>query len=178
MLLNSNARTDAALVRQLWSSRKPVMRWVIKNSGTKEDAEDVVQEAIVAYLNMQCKPGFIAWAKPETILFAIGKKIWLFQLRKNARMPLDSMLDEHFSAEMETMEPLLEKEMQYRSLENALKDMGQTCRQLLDMFYFMKMDMKSIAEKLGFRNDKVAKAMKYKCLEQARQLIRNKHEGH
>ncbi len=118
------------------------------------------------------KPGFVQVAKPETILFAIAKKMWFYQLRKNKRMPLTDIEESIWIEGIEEPESILDKEEQLKLLEHALLDLGKKCRQLLEMFYFLKLDMKTIAEKLEFRNDKVAKAMKYKCLEQAREFIR------
>jgi DNA-directed RNA polymerase specialized sigma24 family protein len=117
-------------------------------------------------------------ARPETLLFAIAKKIWLYQLRKDKRMPVaDSEIEE--TADLGDMTVYMEREKQLQQMESVLRGMGDKCRNLLEMFYFLKLDMRTIAEKLKFRNDKVAKAMKYKCLEQARQLIKQyKHEGH
>jgi RNA polymerase sigma factor (sigma-70 family) len=148
------------------------MLWVMKNSGSREDAEDVVQEAIIVYMEYTAKPGFKQTAKPETILFSLGRNIWLYQLRREKRMLMTEFAEVDAIEGIDELEALVEKEDKLRVMDHVLKDMGAKCLQLLEMFYFLKMDMTEIAEKLGFRNDKVAKAMKYKCLEQARQMIK------
>jgi len=147
------------------------MLWVRKNSGSKEDAEDVVQEAIIVYLKISAKPGFHETSKPETLLFAIARNIWLYQLRQNKRMPYTDSDELLMIAGIEELDIIIEKEEQLKKIEYILNDLGEKCRQLLEMFYFRKIDMKTIAEKLEFRNDKVAKAMKYKCLAHAKELI-------
>jgi RNA polymerase sigma factor (sigma-70 family) len=174
-----NTSHDKKLIKQLWSDRRPLMQWVLKNSGTREDAEDIIQEAIIVYMELTHRPDFKLAAKPGTILFSIGRNLWLYQLRKEKRMIRTGLQEMEEIQGIDEWEAMQEKEDKLRMMEHVLKDMGAKCLQLLDMFYFLKLDMTEIAVKLGFRNDKVAKAMKYKCLEQARQMIKHStDEGH
>jgi len=148
-----------------------IKKWVRQNNGNKEDAEDLVQDAIVAFMSYTTRHGFEWKTEPEGLLFAMAKKMWFYELRKRNQkinVPLDALDTlENFDKDW------FEKEQEFRKAENSLVQLGAKCRALLEMFYIKKISMTGIAEKLGFRNEHVAKAMKYKCLEQARGLIKN-----
>ena len=160
------------MAKVLYKKSSAIKKWVRQNNGNKEDAEDLVQDAIVALLSYTKRNHFEWQTKPEGLLFAIARKMWFYELRKRnqkVNVPLDDLDTlENFDEEW------YEKEQELRRAEKSLVQLGQKCRQILEMFYINKISMNAIAEKLGFRNEHVAKAMKYKCLEQARSLIKNK----
>lgn len=51
--------------------------------------------------------------------------------------------------------------------------LGQKCKELLELFYFKKLSMKDISKKLGFASEKVAKNQKYRCIEKAKENLKN-----
>jgi DNA-directed RNA polymerase specialized sigma24 family protein len=57
-------------------------------------------------------------------------------------------------------------------LSRYLQKLGETCRQILSLFYFEQWDMEQIAAKLRFANAQTAKAKKYQCKKQLEALIR------
>ncbi len=160
------------LFKLLYRHARPIKKWVVANSGSSSDAEDILQDAMIVFYQMIHRPEFVLTAKPETLLFSISKKLWYYQLRKNNRLPLTefSELDVEEGPDADA----IEKEDKLNLMEKSLALLGDQCSRLLELFYFRKMDMAAIAVELGFRNDKVAKAMKYKCLEKARILINTK----
>lgn len=55
-------------------------------------------------------------------------------------------------------------------MEKALTQIGKKCQELLELFYGFGKSMAEIAKKLDFRNEKVAKAQKYKCIQKAKEI--------
>ncbi len=160
------------LFKLLYKHAQPVRKWIKANNGSRADADDVLQDAMIAFYQMIHKPEFKLSVKPETLLFAIAKRIWLSQLRQNRHMLTGELTEGINPVEMDTLD--FDNDWQYTQMEKTLVLLGDKCKELLELFYFKKKDMVEIAELLGFRNDKVAKAMKYKCLEKARILINAK----
>jgi DNA-directed RNA polymerase specialized sigma24 family protein len=77
-----------------------------------------------------------------------------------------------FSFSKEDFE-IIETESQFRLAEQAIKQLGEVCKQLLNLFYFEKLDYISIAKSLRFSSDKVAKNQKYRCIEKAKDYFVN-----
>jgi DNA-directed RNA polymerase specialized sigma subunit len=53
--------------------------------------------------------------------------------------------------------------------EKAIEQLGEQCRQILHLFYGAGTAMSDIAKKVGLRNENVAKAQKYRCLQKAKE---------
>ncbi len=173
MLTKDLIHTDpVTLFKKLYQYNKPIKQWVKQNNGNKADAEDVLQDAMIVFYKLIHKPNFELTAKPETLLFSIAKKLWLYQLRQHKNLIFDNHFLDNELIEIDI--DFIEQEQKYTQMENVLNLIGNKCLQLLNLFYFEKLDMVEIALKLDFRNDKVAKAMKYKCLEKAKTLITTK----
>jgi DNA-directed RNA polymerase specialized sigma24 family protein len=93
--------------------------------------------------------------------------LWYNAARKEQKHGASSL---EFDLE-DVADPWMEKELQYKRLETALEKIGRQCKELLHLFYGLGWNMADIAKKLDFRNDKVAKAQKYRCMQKAKELV-------
>ncbi len=153
----------------LYRKSGPIKKWICANSGTLQDAEDMMQEGLcILYENLVSKQKPL-FTEPEHYFMGICRNLWWSKLRKQKKMHVVSMDISELNLEDLPVDELLPiDEIDPMVL---LSQVGEKCQQLLSYFYFYKMSMEEIAIKLAFRNDKVAKAMKYKCLEKARTFI-------
>lgn len=134
---------------------------VQKNSGSKEDAEDLFQEVVLVFLDKVQKPEFELRSALGTFLYGIAQNLWLKELRKRGKqIPADWNVEESEANEV--------KEHRFQMAEQALHLLGEQCRKLLILFYHKRWNMERIAQKLDLRNHKVAKNQKYRCLEKAK----------
>ncbi|MCB9251363.1 MAG: sigma-70 family RNA polymerase sigma factor [Flavobacteriales bacterium] len=135
-----------------------VKKHVLKNNGTIDEAEDVLQETIIAVWQNVAKPDFLLNVKLSTYVFSIAKNQWYKQLRKKSKFKVvDETMNENFKAD-ET--PLMYDVKIVRDYVNRL---DETCRRLLMFFYFDGMDMNTIAKQMGFANSDTVKSKKYQC---------------
>lgn len=145
-----------------------VSHFVLKNSGSDEDAKDVFQETMVGLFEWVNKPDFKLNAALSTLIYSIARNVWLKQLRakkSNARVKdfeqFTRIEDEDFDQEQEEKISLL---------ENALEKLGEPCKGILHRFYYLKESMKEIALAYNYSNAEHAKAQKYKCLKRLKVL--------
>ncbi|MHB1278159.1 MAG: RNA polymerase sigma factor [Bacteroidia bacterium] len=151
-------------IKAVYSSFPSIQKMVLTNSGTKEDAEDLFQEVLLVLIEKTKDENFELKSSLSTFLYAIARNLWLKALRKRgSKASLE--LDENLASE-ETDLGLAEEKQTWA--EAALEQLGEKCRELLVLFYYHRLSFESIAKKLGFRNDKVAKNQKYRCLEKAK----------
>jgi|TARA_B110000259_G_scaffold188410_1_gene247137 DNA-directed RNA polymerase specialized sigma24 family protein len=95
----------------------------------------------------------------------VSKNLWYAKLRKLGKeIPSEAL--EEVSVETESED----KEGLYEQLEVIVQQLGGKCQEILKQFYFMKFNMKTIADKLGYNSVNTAKTQKYKCLERAKKL--------
>src|SRR5512136_746931 len=76
---------EGALVDLYRSSRRPVSAFVTRNSGSSDDAEDVLQEALVVLWERVRAGRFEYTAQLGTFVFATARNIWLRRLARKRR---------------------------------------------------------------------------------------------
>jgi RNA polymerase sigma factor (sigma-70 family) len=139
----------------------PDVKYYLKSIGCKTtDAEDIFQEALLIYTRKVNNPEFELTVQPFHYVKNTCKYLWYNQSRKEGKIQLTEF-SENFA---EDDDQWFQKEMKLRSIEKALTKIGKQCQDLLKLFYGLGWSMIDVAKKLGLRNDKVAKAQKYRCL--------------
>jgi RNA polymerase sigma factor (sigma-70 family) len=148
-----------------------VKSYIMRNNGSREDAEDLMQEAlVVAWQNAQ-KPDFQLTSKWGTYLLAICKNLWLKQLRKNSRFTDEAQVSPEKMSEQENSS----RNMDLKKITDCVEALDETCRKLLTLFYFEGLDMEQIAERLGFNNADTTKAKKYQCFKRLEQKVKTQY---
>ena len=170
-LIRSNSE-DKALTA-LYRHFPMIRKHIVVNGGNAQDAEDIFQEALIILCRKVKEPGFKLTSQLSTYLFGIGRFLWKDELRK--RKPLTNLdvetgLD---PVEEKDLETLVEQENEAKLAESILLEMGDRCRELLLLFYNAGLSLKDIATKMGYSSENVAKNQKYKCLEGARNKLRD-----
>lgn len=152
-------------IKQLYKKWPEIKRFLKQFGCNSTDAEDVFQEALVVYCRKKETPDFILTVEPFVYVRNICKLLWYNQSRKNKNAPTISLENDVQQLDDEWFQ----KEMKIRTVETAIQQLGKQCRELLELFYGLGWNMVDIAKKIGLRNDKVAKAQKYRCLQKAKE---------
>jgi RNA polymerase sigma factor (sigma-70 family) len=162
---------DKNVLVGLYKANYPMVRnYIIKNSGSSEDAEDLLQDALVVLWHNVRKPDFVLSSKVSTYLMAVVKNLWLKQLNKNGRMTGE----ENILPQMHSIKPDHGQAIDLKHLSKALEEVGDQCRRLLILFYFDGHDMDTIARNLNFANADTAKAKKYQCFKKLENIIKSR----
>ena len=169
---------DSQAFRLLLDYFPQVESFIKAQGGSKADAEDLFQEALIIFYRKLRQNEFTLQAKISTFLIAIVKyQYW--ELRKKAVRQQKQVAA--WKAEetvlLEDIETLVEKEQNYLRAESAFQKLGKKCQRLLNLFYLKQSSMEDIAKKLGLRSAKVAKNQKYKCLKQAQVHYQKREEA-
>ena len=141
---------------------------ILSKGGSKQDASDVFQEALIILNRNLEKSDFKLTASFYTYLYAVSRFIWKDLQSKYSKQELQGLSD----TEVTYFHSVLE-EKKYQRAERAFLELGERCRQLLQLFYLKAMSFKAIAEVMQFASEKVAKNQKYKCLSKAKAIYKN-----
>jgi RNA polymerase sigma factor (sigma-70 family) len=174
---------DSKILRVIYKKSFPsILKYILTNSGSEEEARDVFQESmIVLYRNAQ-KENFELSSSVQTYLYAIAKRLWLKKLKGNSwLMRLDDKEQEDedagFSVSGELTE-YQEKELQYEKIQKGMAKLGEPCHGIIKDFYVHHKNMVEISEKYGYTNADNAKNQKYKCLQRLKKIyFSNNEEG-
>lgn len=160
-------------MKSLYTYFPVVKKFVLKNNGTRQEAEDVFQEGLVIFCNKITKPDFVLSSSINTYLYSVCKLLWLDELKKKNKSIKNNTIeltDEHL---IDTVNTDIEEDKPIRNAQQAVMQLGAKCKEILELFYFKKMSMKEIAQKVGFASEKGAKNQKYRCIEKAKENLKN-----
>ncbi|HKC68018.1 MAG TPA: sigma-70 family RNA polymerase sigma factor [Bacteroidia bacterium] len=147
-----------------------VKKLILKNNGSKQDAEDIYQEALVILIRKTQDTNFTLTSSLNTYLYSVCRYLWNDELKKKNKTVNDAKNLPYLSNE--DFKEHIHEETAYKQAEKAFNQLGDKCKQLLKLFYFDKISMKEIAAKVGFSTEKVAKNQKYRCIEKAKENLK------
>ena len=167
---------ETVLVELYKLYRNEFISWSFKNyTLNKEDAKDIFQETIIAFYN-NIKSGQLTefTSDVKTYLFAIGKFKIINFLKKQQRSVTFSDFDllkveEPINNEMLDKE---ENEFIKATVKKYLNEQCEDCKKVLELYYFKDLDMKTIADEMGYKNADVAKKKKYECFKKLAEMVR------
>ena len=160
---------DRATLKEIYSKNYPsVEAYIIKNSGSSDDAKDIFQEAITAaWLN--AKEGKFTPQDESSLggyIYRIAKFKWLDRIKSKSFKSTMRLAEDYDPAD-EIEED--ESEEKLNQLRNIYSQLGEKCRIILNRFYYAKMSLDEIGNELGFEAATV-KTQKYRCMKKLREL--------
>ncbi len=147
-----------------------IQSMVISNSGSKEAAKDVFQDALIIIYKKGLKPEFILTCPFYNFLYPISKHIWLKKLNKKSRSEVTIEDDGGFIDEA-NIEDVIHETERHALYREKFALLGDKCRALMSLV-FEKKKMREIAEILEYNNEKTTKQQHYKCKQRLIKLVR------
>ena len=139
--------------------------YVRQNSGNRQDAQDVFQEAVcAAWLNL--KEGRFEGDREQFNAYVrqICKYKWINHLKSATHTKMQ--LQDDFSAygNQSGTETLHEAQLQYsKLLQHCFSQIGDKCRSVLGAFYYKKQSLAMIADSTGDTEESI-KTIQYRCM--------------
>jgi len=168
---------EEALVTLYRENRGVIAGYVLHNHGTADDAEDLLQEAVVVLWERVRAGNFEYTSKLSTFLFGVVRNMWLRRLaRRRREMPEAAGREDPPDPDASPLDLMMEDE-RTAALGAALHRLGNPCRELLLLYYYEELTMEQIAERMGFANADTAKSKKYQCKKALAQLVKAGYDG-
>jgi len=155
-------------ILQLYRDHSEITRsFIMGKGGTEQDADDIFQETIVSFIDSVQKGKFRQESGIRTFLISISKNIWYNEIRKRQRADNREKIFEMDRDQEEgpVTEIINDREMK-QQLNKMLQELGESCRKILELFYYENLSMKEIVSQMHYENEQVVRNKKYKCLQQ------------
>ncbi len=142
-----------------------MIKLIVKNNGTEEEAKDIYQESLIVLWQKAKDDNFVLTSKISTYLYSICLNLWRKELERKKR----------FSYEVKEGTDVMEmdRDERIKIINQCIQRLGDTCREVLTYYYFDRLSMVEIAEKMGFANADTSKTKKYKCKKELDQLVKS-----
>jgi RNA polymerase sigma factor (sigma-70 family) len=167
MAINQKDLLEQAIL-QLYQDHSEIAKAFIKSKGgTDQDADDIFQETIVSFIDIVQKNKFRQESGIQTFIVSISKNLWYNEIRKRQRA---GNREKIFEMNRDQTDAPVTEIIQFREMKKELNDMlqdlGESCRKILELFYYENLSMKEIVAHLHYENEQVVRNKKYKCLSQ------------
>ena len=169
---------DERALAQLYRLHWPmVSHFVLQNSGSEDDAQDVYQEGVMVFYEKVRDGSLELSCQIKTYLYAVCRRLWLKRLTSKSRFGVRLLDDEELgtatlpTGAADDLREAEEREGRFTTMEQALAQLGEPCRSLLEGFYLLDKSMQDLTAEFGYTNADNAKNQKYKCLVRLKKLF-------
>ncbi|PID91134.1 MAG: hypothetical protein CSA96_09970 [Bacteroidetes bacterium] len=156
-------RHDVRILESIYRKHYPIIEaFVLHNNGSREEARDVFQEAMIIIYNKSRAGALELRCRFGTYLYAVCKKIWMQERRKYS-LHLDLLkkkpLVVHDSGPEQDL--LLQKYAR-KLFDKHFAALSPDCQQILQM-YFNELSVEQIRAAMNYKNQHHAADRKYRC---------------
>ncbi|PSR56860.1 sigma-70 family RNA polymerase sigma factor [Adhaeribacter arboris] len=144
-----------------------VLHYVKQHGGYPEDAQDLVQEALIIFYEKIMLEELTLTASVTTYLMGICKNLWRRELEKRQRREEWNIEKTDVAEEVNSPEP----DSPTLELIYFVEQLGNKCRDILVAFYYFGQPMPAIAQQHEYRSVHSASVQKFKCLERLRKSL-------
>ena len=165
--MESLRKSDRDTITKLYVDFYPLLNsYVIRNSGTEDEAKDLFQECMVYLYQLSCKEEIPEIRNLKSYFIGMFKNRWFVQLKKQKRQTdfLNSYQLEFIEADDEN----------YNMYLRAFQRLGDDCREVLQYYVDGKKNQ-DIANLLNTSLD-YAKRKKYLCKEKLKSIVQELSE--
>ncbi len=172
-ILSGLVNSDNEILGYVYKKYYPEIRFfVIKNSGTDEDAKDTFQEALIVIYKKLKSGNLELTCSFKTYLYSVARIIWRRHLEKN-KIKTAELTDRQVFVDFEdNMELFLSEQERYKMYQKYFLTLHKDCQTILKLF-LQKVPLKEIQAKLNLSSEKYVKKRKYQCKEILVKRIKN-----
>jgi RNA polymerase sigma factor (sigma-70 family) len=147
--------------------------FMINYGASEQDAEDVFQETVIAFIGIVQKGKFRMQSSIKTFLVSIARNIWRNEVKKRQRSDYrEQQFESGREQTEEDISELISEWEKKKQLRDLVYELGEPCRKLLMLFYYENLSMKEILSYLPYENEQVVRNKKYKCLQQLTEIMK------
>ena len=147
--------------------------FMINYGASEQDAEDVFQETVIAFIDIVQKGKFRMQSSIKTFLVSIARNIWRNEVKRRQRSDYrEKQFESGRDQTEEDISELISEWEKKKQLRDLVYELGEPCRKLLMLFYYENLSMKEILTYLPYENEQVVRNKKYKCLQQLTEIMK------
>jgi RNA polymerase sigma factor (sigma-70 family) len=141
---------------------RKVRKFILNNSGTLDDANDVFQDAIIALFHYVKQGKYKEEYDLDGFIFKVAKNAWIDQVRKKQKVIRSSLVGFDVSDDSDFLKDMIQEE-QLVTFHKLFNKLEENCKKILSYVVFEKKSMKEVSNLMGLKDDNVAKNQHYRC---------------
>jgi len=174
-LVNALKNDDRTLLKSIYLEHKTAfIGFSNKYELDYDDILDIYQDAIIALRENAIK-GHLDSLKSElrTYLFSIGKYMIYKRLNEKRKLYTTEVFEDPDDfEELKIIDIGYDFNSRQKLLQKAFKQLGEKCKEVLNLFYFRGFTLDDIVVELNYNNKDVVKSQKSRCIKTLKALIK------
>lgn len=172
VLVEALRRGEPKAYEEIYRESLPAISGLVcLNSGHEEDAEDLLQEALIILFRKLQQPNFVLTCKITTFIYSICRNKWLYQLAKQASA-LKQIKDSYDFVELPDDVAGEQQDLLDKQLQKAFGHLDKNCQQILIKYYYHNQSLEDIAKSLEIYNVNAVKVKKFRCIQKLKNELR------
>ena len=162
---------NTTVIQQIYKRNFPkVKRFVLKNKGQQQDAEDIFQKVLIQMAVRYQKEKFEIKTSFEAYLFTACKNLWRRELNKQKNRVTDRLHIELVDDSKDMALALVEQQ-RWELFYESLEQLSENCQKILKLF-FAKVSYAAIVKKMNYNSETVARQRVFKCKKKLTEQIK------
>lgn len=153
---------------------KKVRQYIMKNKGSKDDANDIFQDSVIIFFNQVRSNKFDEKYDIDAFIFSVSRNLWIDKIRRDSKM-VNYEFPDQFQNESDNknhLDDLITKEKS-SAMHAVFSKLDEKCKKILSYVIYDKLSMKQICEKMGYSSEDVAKTNHYRCKQALTKIVKN-----
>jgi RNA polymerase sigma factor (sigma-70 family) len=164
-----------AVLSHLYKSVLPkIKRFIIKNSGSEDDAKDIFQDAVIILFNQVKLNKFDETKEIGGFMYSVARNLWINKVKRQNKQIQITDTEYELKADIgqDSLNGMITNEKTL-AIKDLMNQVGEECKQLLKYSIYDRLSMKEICEKMGYSSESVAKTYNYRCKQKLVNLVKN-----
>ncbi len=167
-----NRQNDKALSYLYSHTLKKVKKYILSNSGSNDEANDIFQDAVIIFFKSVIENKFELTSSVDAYIFTISKNLWINTAKRKRNLVHVDIESHVLSADSSSqLDNMITKEKR-NALDIAYSKLDAACRKLLGFVTYEKISMKELQEKMSLSSENAAKTMHYRCKQAFHKIIK------
>jgi RNA polymerase sigma factor (sigma-70 family) len=155
-------------------SLKKVRQYILKNNGSKDDANDIFQDAVIVLFNQIRLNKFNEAYSIDAFIYSVARNLWIDKVRRDKKFTKYDSPDDYavIASDTNHLDALIQKEKS-AAMKTVFNLLDEKCRNILTYVIYEKRSMKEIKELMGYSSEDVAKTNHYRCKQYLTKLVKS-----
>ncbi|NUO02352.1 MAG: sigma-70 family RNA polymerase sigma factor [Saprospiraceae bacterium] len=165
---------DASVFRYLYRKYgKMISGHVFKNSGTEEDAREMIQIVMLEFWNAVREERYQEQGKMDQYIFQLTANNWRYELRRRRNRP-SSDIEQVFLSDIadeseEHIASVVVRDHYLSAVHQALGTMEGVCREIIQLYHLQEVSLQEVAERLNYDYNNLRKRI-FDCRKKLKNL--------
>ena len=151
-----------------------VRSYIRKNSGSKDEANDIFQDAVIIFFRQVKENKFDVEKDIDAFIYTIARNLWIDKAKRERRIVYydNGEIYEQRHDSTNQLTELISKE-KTEAMKAVFDKLDEKCKKILHYYIYEKRSMKEISQLMGYSSEDVVKTNHYRCKQYLSKLVKS-----